>query len=111
VSHVTINGQQISWPFIQKIRRAMGGDWDRTIDAFWQARNAKGELGIIKYITAGMKRDGNRYIFTASKEREKGIDSPEWQAVLQWWKAEVYTKKETMAPIKNIFADLAAGRF
>jgi hypothetical protein len=111
---VSINGQEIPWSFIRKLKTIMGDDMDRVIDAFWIARKATGSKGIILYIQAGLRPDknGNRFILTASKEREKGINSAEWQAVKKWWNNEVYEPKRQPMNVGSILREaLAAGSF
>lgn len=110
---ITINGQQIPFPFIQKIRTIFGGDWDRTIDAFWKARKATGENGIIRYIKAGLKPDakGNRYSMLPSKEREGGEKT--FAQVRKWWETEVYQRKRPARvndEMRKFFLELAGGQ-
>lgn len=94
---IEINGQNIPWSAIGRIRKLCGGDWDTTIDAFWKAREAKGKNGILRYVQRGFVPDdkGNRYSLMPSKERENG----EMEIVRKWWKG-LYTpspKRETMS--------------
>jgi hypothetical protein len=104
---VTINGQKISWAFIQKVRGLLKGDWDDTIDAFWKARNAKGQNGIVKYIMVGFVPDkaGKRYIMLPSNERENG----QMQAIRDWW-SSLYQRKPraSMMSVKDVFKLIAA---
>jgi hypothetical protein len=85
---ITINDQEVSWPFIMRVHIALGKEWDTTIDAFWKARNAVGINAICRYINAGLKPDknGKRFIMTMSKEREFG----KMESVRRWW-AMLYT--------------------
>lgn len=104
---VTINNQKIAWSFIFMLRKKLGGSWDSTMDAFWQARNAEGENGITKYIIKGLQPDaqGRRYILYPSKEREAG----NMQKVRDWWEGEVYQRKRAPQSTGNILRDILAG--
>jgi hypothetical protein len=97
MSSIEINGQQIPWSAIGRIRKLCGGDWDTTIDAFWKARGADGQNGVLRYVQRGFVPDkaGKRYSLMPSKERENG----EMEKVREWWKG-LYTpstKRETMS--------------
>jgi hypothetical protein len=105
MAHVTINNQQISWAFIQRVRKECGGCWDRTMDVFWKAKDAQGENGIIKYIVKGLAKDerGVKYALTPSKEVEEGRR----QIVRDWWTREVHKPRgKEMASVKDVFRAL-----
>lgn len=91
VSFVTISGQRIPWSFVQLVRKACGGDWDQTMDAFWKARGAKGPGSIVRYVLKGLKPDGkgNKYSLLPSKEHNDG----KMQMIRVWWETEVYKPK------------------
>jgi len=104
---VVIEGQQIPWAIVQRVRGLCGGDWDQTIDAFWKARGAKGKDGIIKYVLAGFRRgsNGNKYSLLPSKEANDG----KMELVRTWWNEYVYKpkpRKDAMT-MKEIFRALA----
>jgi len=83
---ITINGQPIPWSFIQMLRvRFFGGDWDRTIDCLYKARNAAGDNAIIRYVKRGLLPDehGNRYSLLPSKETNEGRRCD----VQAWWQS------------------------
>ena len=89
-SFVLLEGQQIPWSVIQMVRRACGGDWDQTMDAFWKARLCKGPNSIVKFVVKGLVKNevGVRYSLVTSKERENG----QMEAIRQWWN-KAYTPK------------------
>ncbi len=101
---LTINGQEITWPFIMKVRNMFKGDWDNTLDAFWKARDAKGQNGIQKYIMCGFIPDkmGKRYMLMPSKERENG----QMESIREWWH-RLYERhpKTPMVSIKSALKD------
>jgi hypothetical protein len=106
MANVIINGQPIPWSFIQRLRREVfGGDWDRTIDAFWKAKHCTGENSIIRYINAGLKPDkeGKRYTLVASAER----DQNGMKVIQKWWDTSVYKPKpreKSLQSIREVFA-------
>ena len=80
---VTINGQQVLWSVVSRVRSLCGGDWPRTIDVFWKARHCS---NITLYVLKGLVPDktGHRYSLSASSE----YDAPggkERQS--KWWNA------------------------
>lgn len=80
---ISINGQLIPWAFIQRIRKYCCGDWDRTMDVFYKARDATGDNGIIRYIQCGLvpNERGVRYALVPSMDFEnRRID-----LIRQWW--------------------------
>ncbi len=91
----TINGQEIPWAMVRRINKMCGGDWDQTMDAFWKARGAKGERGIIKYVLHGFvpNKDGVRYSLMPSKERDAG----KMQMIRNWWRNTYQTKNKPMS--------------
>jgi hypothetical protein len=106
---ITINGQEIPWAFIMKVRRVFGGDWDRTIDAFWKARKAEGKNAVVKYISHGLKPDAknNCYTMLPSKEREGGEKT--FAAVRKWWNEEIYHRKRQPSSSGDILRDILMG--
>jgi hypothetical protein len=104
MANVVINGQQVPWSFIKLVYKAMGDDWDTTIDLFWKARNATGRNGIIRYVKAGFKPDkkGNRYAFLPSADRDAG----RMRQIRDWWKREVYTPKNEPKSLGEILSGL-----
>lgn len=103
---IKINGQEIPWSFVFQVRGRFKGDWDDTMDCFWKARNAQGVDGIRRYINAGWKpgKDGKRYNFMVSKERENG----QMTAIRDWWDS-LYQRKKPVMTMQQIFAGIAAG--
>jgi hypothetical protein len=102
---ITINEQKIPWSFIQFVRnKKMMGDWDQTINAFWQARN---HPTIIKYVQMGFKPDKNGRIYSLlpSKEMNEG----KMERIRLWWKGlyKPSTKQKDMMSMKEIFRELA----
>jgi hypothetical protein len=106
-SVVYIEGQCIKWSVVQKIRRACGGDWDQTMDAFWKARNAKGENGIVKYVVRGLVKDtkGNQYSLLPSKE----VNAGQMELIRIWWETNVHKPKpkNDAIPLRDVFRMLA----
>jgi hypothetical protein len=88
---VVIEGQEIPWSVVQRVRTLCGGDWDQTMDAFWKGRKAKGKDGIIKYVLAGFRRgkNGNKYSLLPSKE----VNDGKMEEVRRWWGECVYKPK------------------
>jgi hypothetical protein len=103
---VKINGQHVPWSFIQTVRKACGDDWDRTIDAFWQARNATGDQGIVKYLAKGLRADprGTAYALIASKDRDAG----KMEEIRKWWQNSVHSPKKRPSKIGEILRSIAA---
>ena len=103
-SVVVVCGQEIAWSYIRRLRLTwFGGDWLRTIDAFWKARDARGPRGIIKYIEAGLlpDTDGNRYTLMPSAELERGEAGR--QRLFAWWE-QFYKPKWASQP--ETFGDI-----
>ncbi len=104
---IIINSQEISWSFIQFIRvKKLAGDWDQTINAFWQARN---HPEIIKYVQLGFKPDknGRKYSLLPSKEMNEG----KIQNLRDWWnnlyKPSAKPKTATMKDaLKDFFREM-----
>lgn len=111
MSHIVINGQKIEWSFIQWLRkRWFGGDWHRTIDCFYKARNADGDNGVIRYIRAGLKPDanGNRYSLMASHLLENGEAGK--KTLMTWWQQYYKTKRQADPDsVGDIFKKIAQG--
>lgn len=88
----------------------MGGDWDRTMDAFWKARHAAPPRGVMLYVSKGLKPDakGNRYSLLPSKERNEG----QIEMIRRWWNG-IYTPKGNTSTMKSalisVFKDLCKG--
>lgn len=100
---ITINKQKIPWSFVGKVRKALGGDADRTMDCFYKARECPPPDGVIRYVAAGFKPDaqGVRYSTLPSKEREeRGM-----RAVRAWWASlrQPSTRPRSMG---EIFAEI-----
>jgi hypothetical protein len=116
LNHISINNQQISWAFVQKVRTDLGGDWERTIDAFWKARKATGKYGVVAYIKGGFRPDkkGNRYNMLPSKERDRGLNSQEWNGVMLWWRELIQVQERAPGSagneLRKFFLDLANGK-
>ena len=99
---IIINNQEISWSFIQYVRnKKLRGDWDQTINAFFQARN---HPEIIKYIQAGFRPDKNglKYSLMPCKEMNSG----QIELMRNWWDSlyKPKPKKETNL-LKHILRD------
>lgn len=104
---VTINKQRIPWSFIMMVRKALGGDYDRTVDLFWRARNCPPPGGVFGFVKACLKRDKDGMLSIApSPERENGKMAEVWR----WWHG-LKEKPRHKAPssVADIFADLAKG--
>jgi hypothetical protein len=107
---VTINGQRITWAFIQKIKLACGGDWDTTMDCFYKARNATGRPdAIVRYIACGFRRStaGVRYMLQPSKEFERGEMGK--QVIRAWWRDTVHSPKHKPMSMADIFSAISKG--
>lgn len=103
---IIINGQQIPWSFVGKVRMMFKGDWDDAIDCFWKARNATGYNGVQKYILKGFipNNKGIRYSMQMSKEREEG----KMDSLREWWNS-LYARKgrSDMMSVRDVFKFLA----
>jgi hypothetical protein len=103
---IVINGQRVPWSFIQFVRnKKMGGDWNQTINAFWQARNAP---NIIKYVQMGFKPDKNGRIYSLLPSKE--MNDGKMEMIRQWWEGlyKPSAKNERgMMSLKQIFRELA----
>jgi hypothetical protein len=103
---IIINGQKVSWSFIQFVRnKKLGGDWDQTINAFLVARKS---TDIIKYVQTGFKpdKDGKLYSLLPSKEMNDG----KMESIRQWWEGlyKPSTKNDKgMMSLKEIFSALS----
>jgi len=72
-----INGQDIYWSWVQRLRGRVGGDWNRVM---WALYNAKDKNNIIAFVEAGTgKKD---YSMIPPVEWEDGRK----HLVLRWWK-------------------------
>lgn len=101
---IEMSGQKISWSFIQKVRRLCGGDWDQTLDAFWKARSATGENGIMKYIMKGfvLNAAGVRYILLPSPEMNSG----RMESIRSWWAGLLAPHQKASAePVRSALRD------
>ena len=97
--HIVINSQKIPWSFIQFVRiKKMKGDWDQTINAFWQARN---HPTIIKYIQMGFKPDKNGRIYSLLPSKE--MNDGKMDMIRKWWDSlyKPAQKKQGVATIKD----------
>jgi hypothetical protein len=107
---IVINNNEIPWSFVHSVWGRLGKDWDQTKDTFWKARNAKGGSGgIIRYIEAGFKENGNGalpYNMIPSKDVNEG----RIETIRKWWDTLYQPKKKKdMASMKEIFAAFAMG--
>jgi len=101
---ITINNQQISWSFIGKVRKALGGDMERTMDCFYKARNATPPNGVVKYIAAGFiaEKPEDRYSLLPSKDREeRGM-----QPIRDWW-YQLTKPKGGATSLRDIMREIA----
>lgn len=114
-SCITLDGVEIEWSFVSRIRKFCAGDWERTKDAFWKAHKAgcKDKQSIIRYLQKGLVPDehGNRYTLKPSMEFEtkQGRD-----IITNWWelqrKMNTGGKKQPeqiRASLKSLFTELA----
>ncbi len=100
MSGININGNEISWAYVMRIKNRAGGDWDVVQDIFWKARNCTGGArGIMRYIEAGFKKvpgGAVPYNLQASKEREAG----NMEKIRAWWEESVYQRKKQNKPMQ-----------
>ena len=97
---IVINGQAIPWAFIQRVRtQHCGGDWPRTIDVFYKARNATGTNGIVRYIQKGLVENdrGVRYSLIPSPEFE---EPRRRTLIMQWWEGLYKTAPTRKEPTR-----------
>jgi hypothetical protein len=108
---VNINGSRVSWAFVMRVKKIVGGEWDVVMDVFWKARKCTGGAkGVMKYIEAGFKKQASGavpYNLQPSKERESG----NMKVFRDWWNTQVYQRKRKNEPMnmRQIFQALATG--
>ncbi len=104
---VTINKQQVPWSFIMMARQALGGDYERTVDLFWRARNCPPPGGVFGFVKACLKRDEHGMLsVTPSQERENGKMDEVWR----WWHGLKERRcHRTPSSMADIFQEIAKG--